>query len=166
MDGLTFIAEMSKAVAWPLAVVALALIFRPQLRALLARISKGRLGPAEFEFEQQLQMLAAQSIGPGTAGATGAVAAVMLSAGSARQAILAAGRNLEHRAQAGMQSLCAYDLALYQQLRGLRDQVSQRVDFSPSPEAAGTYVQLARGLQARMEQARMQQQARAVEKAA
>ncbi|MEG1767557.1 MAG: hypothetical protein RR311_03775 [Comamonas sp.] len=152
---------MSRALAWPLAVVALALIFRPQLRALLSRISKGRLGPAEFEFEQQLQMLAAQS-----AGATGAVAAVMLSAGSARQAILAAGRNLEHRAQVGMQSLCAYDLALYQQLRGLRDQVSQRVDFSPSPEAAGTYVQLARGLQARMEQARMQQQARPVEKAA
>lgn len=153
MDRLTFIAEMVKAAAWPVAVVALALIFRQQLGALLTRLSKGKLGAAEFEFEQQLMLLAegipAGAIGNGAA----ASGAVIPAAGASRQAILAAWRNLEHRAQAGQQSLCGQDRALYQQLRGLRDQASQSVDFNPSPQAVGIFLQLARGLQARIEQA-------------
>ena len=152
MDTLTFIAEMVKAAAWPLAVVAMALIFRQQLGALLTRLSKGKLGAAEFEFEQQLKLLAAGI--PAGAGIT--AAAMLPAAGASRQAILAAWRNLEHRTQAGGQSLCAQDRALYQQLRGLRDQASQSVEFNPSPEAVGLFLQLARGLQARMEQARGQ----------
>lgn len=156
MDGLTFIAEMIKALAWPLAMVAIALIFRRQLRTLLTRMSKGRLGPAEFEFEQELRVLAAQSSGPGETAAADAVAAVMPSAGAGRRAILTAWRNLQHRAQAGMHSLAACDVALYQRLRSLSEQASQRLDFNPSPESVAAYVQLARGLQARMEQARGQ----------
>lgn len=153
MDTLTFIAEMVKAAAWPVAVVAMALIFRPQLSALLTRLSKGKLGSAEFEFEQQLKLLAAGIPAGAGSMAAAAVAAVMPAAGASRQAILAAWRNLEHRAQAGRQSLCAQDSALYQQLRGLRDQASQSVDFNPSPQAVGIFLQLARGLQARIEQA-------------
>lgn len=159
MDGLTFIAEMIKALAWPLAMVAIALIFRRQLRTLLTRMSKGRLGPAEFEFEfeQELRVLAAQSSGPGETAAADAVAAVMPSAGAGRRAILTAWRNLQHRAQAGMHLLAECDVALYQRLRSLSEQASQRLDFNPSPESVAAYVQLARGLQARMEQARAQQ---------
>lgn len=156
MDTLTFIAEMVKAAAWPLAVVAMALIFRQQLGALLTRLSKGKLGAAEFEFEQELKVLAAQSSGPGEVAALATGAAVMPSAGAGRQAILTAWRNLEHRAQAGMHLLAAGDVALYRRLRSLRDQTSQRLDFKPSAESVGAYVQLARGLQARMEQARGQ----------
>ena len=158
MDSLTFIAELIKALAWPLAVVALALIFRQQLRTLLARLSKGRLGPAEFEFEQELKLLAAQSPAPASAevAAVASGAAVLPAAGGARQAILTAWRNLEHRAQAGMHLLAAGDVALYRRLRSLRDQASQRLDFNPSPASVAAYVQLARGLQARMEQARGQ----------
>lgn len=160
MDSLTFIAELIKALAWPLAVVALALIFRQQLRTLLARLSKGRLGPAEFEFEQELKLLAAQSPAPAPASAEVAAvalgAAVLPAAGGARQAILTAWRNLEHRAQAGMHLLAAGDVALYRRLRSLGDQASQRLDFNPSPASVAAYVQLARGLQARMEQARGQ----------
>lgn len=155
MDGLTFIAEMIKALAWPLAAVVIALIFRQQLRALLTRISKGRLGPAEFEFEQELKVLAAQSCVPAE-GAVATGAAVMASAVAGRQAILTAWRNLEHRAQAGMHLLAVCDVALYRRLRSLRDQAGQRLDFNPSPESVGAYMQLARGLQARMEQARAQ----------
>lgn len=153
MDTLTFIAEMVKAAAWPMTVVTLALIFRAQLGALLTRLSKGKLGAAEFEFEQQLKLLAAGI--PAGAGSMAAAAAgvVMPAAGASRQAILAAWRNLEHRAQGGRQSLGAQDRALYQQLRGLRDQASQSVDFNPSPQAVGIFLQLARGLQARIEQA-------------
>ena len=154
MDALTFIAEMIKALAWPLGGVAIALIFRQQLRALLTRMSKGRLGPAEFEFqfEQELKVLAAQTSGPKDA-AVAIGAAVMPSAGTGRQAILGAWRNLQHRAQAGMHSLAACDVALYRRLRSLSEQASLCLDFNPSPQSVGVYVQLARGLQARMEQA-------------
>jgi hypothetical protein len=156
MDGLTFIAEMIKALAWPLAAVAIALIFRQQLGALLRRMSQGRLGPAEveFEFEQELRVLAAQSCVPAE-GAVAVGAAMMPSAGAGRQAILGAWRNLQHRAQAGMHSLAACDVALYRRLRSLSDLASQRLDFKPSPESVAAYVQLARGLQARLEQARV-----------
>lgn len=156
MDWLTFIVEMLKASAWPLAVVVIALIFRQQLRALLARISKGRLGPAEFEFEQELQVLAAQLAKPGAAISARATAAVIPAVGSARNEILAAWRELEHAAQtlagAGMQQLAAQDITLYQQLGALRDQASFGVHFRPSAESASAYVQLAHSLRARIEQ--------------
>jgi hypothetical protein len=53
MDTLTFIAEVTRVVAWPSAAVTTALIFREQLRALLSRIRNGKVEPAEFEFEQE-----------------------------------------------------------------------------------------------------------------
>ena len=61
MDILTFIAELVKATAWPLAAITIALIFRQQLRALLSRIRKGKVGPAEFEFEQEVKELTEQA---------------------------------------------------------------------------------------------------------
>ncbi|WP_159917663.1 hypothetical protein [Pantoea sp. 18069] len=150
MDGLTFTAEMVKAGAWPSAVVAMALIFREQLRALLARLSKGRLGPAEFEFEQELQVLAAQSAGSGSAFLARANAGTLPPEGSARNAILVAWRDLEQAVHGLAEQPPAQDLVLYRQLGALRDQVSHGLDFSPSPESASAYVQLARGLQARI----------------
>lgn len=55
-----------------------------------------------------------------------------------------------------MHLLAACDVALYRRLLSLSDQASQRLDFKPSPESVAAYVQLARGLQARLEQARVQ----------
>jgi hypothetical protein len=52
MDSLAFISEMTKSLAWPLVSVCIAFIFRRQLQALLGRIKKGKVGPAEFEFEE------------------------------------------------------------------------------------------------------------------
>ena len=57
MDTLTFIVEIVKATTWPLAAIAIALVFRGQIKDLAARVRKGKLGPAEFEFEQQLKDL-------------------------------------------------------------------------------------------------------------
>ena len=57
MDTLTFIVEVLKATTWPLASVAIALIFREQLRDLLLRLRKGKVGPAEFEFEERVASL-------------------------------------------------------------------------------------------------------------
>lgn len=161
MDWLTFVAEMVKAAAWPMAAVAIALIFRPQLRTLLGRLNKGRLGPAEFEFERELRELAAQSAalrsagprsaGPRSAGPGAATAAVLPSTGSARAAIAAAWRDLQHAAPPDMQMLAAADRALYQQLDALQELAPQAGEFNPSPESVNAYVQLARGLQARLQ---------------
>lgn len=157
MDWLTFTAEIVKAAAWPAVAVVIALIFRSQLGALMARLSRGRLGPAEFEFEQQLKVLAARSAKARAAtsvGAPGATAAVMPDAGSAREAIMGAWHGLEEAARAGMQQRSAQDMALYRQLGALRDQVQHTADFQPSPESVNLYVQLAQSLQARLEGAR------------
>ena len=58
MDKLTFIVEMTKALAWPIAATVIAVTFRAQIRELIRRIKKGKLGPAEFEFEERLRELA------------------------------------------------------------------------------------------------------------
>lgn len=158
MDMLTFTAEIFKAAAWPAVAVAVVLVFRPQLRALMARLSRGRLGPAEFEFEQQLKALAARApragrAAPGAATAF-ASAAVMPAAGAARDAVLAAWARLEQAARTGMQQLSGRDMALYRQLGALRDQAQHSPGFEPSAESARTYVQLAQGLQERMQRGR------------
>ena len=57
MDWLTFVVEMSKSLAWPVASVLIAVLFREQIAALLARMKKGKLGPAEFEFDEAVLAL-------------------------------------------------------------------------------------------------------------
>jgi len=61
MDALTFVAKLFKAGAWPIAVVALALLFRTKIEELLTRLTKGKLGPAEFEFEARLREIERES---------------------------------------------------------------------------------------------------------
>ena len=58
MDILTFIAELVKAAAWPITAIVVALLFRSEFRALLARLKKGKVGVAEFEFQEQVAELA------------------------------------------------------------------------------------------------------------
>lgn len=55
MDTLLFIAELSKALAWPLAAFGIALLFRKQLVELLRTVKRGKVGPAEFEFEREIK---------------------------------------------------------------------------------------------------------------
>ena len=57
MDWLTFVVEMSKSLAWPVASVLIAVLFREQIAALLARMKKGKVGPAEFEFDEAVLAL-------------------------------------------------------------------------------------------------------------
>lgn len=58
MDTLTFIAELVKAAAWPVTTIAVAIFFRTEFRALLSRLKKGKVGAAEFEFQEQVAELA------------------------------------------------------------------------------------------------------------
>lgn len=158
MDALTFTAEIFKAAAWPAVALAVVLVFRSQLRALMARLSRGRVGPAEFEFEQQLQSLAARLPQAGPAAPDAASgrpgASALPAAGAARKDILAAWACLEQAARTGMQHLSPRDMVLYRQLGALRDQAQHSPGLEPAAEAVRTYVQLARGLQARMERGR------------
>lgn len=153
MDWLTFTAEMFKAAAWPAAAVTIALMFQPQLRALLNRLNKGRFGPAEFEFEQAVQVLAAQSATPPAPRPAWPASSVARAAVPAREAIAAAWHELEQAAQSGAPHLAplgAQDMALYRQLEALHEQAHAQAQFHPSAQALNDYVQLARGLKARI----------------
>jgi hypothetical protein len=58
MDILTFIAALVKAVVWPITTIMVAVLFRTEFRALLNRLKKGKVGSAEFEFQDQVEELA------------------------------------------------------------------------------------------------------------
>lgn len=47
------LAKLLSSIAWPLAGVNISVVFRKELAALLARLKRGKVGSAEFEFERQ-----------------------------------------------------------------------------------------------------------------
>lgn len=173
MDILTFIAELVKATAWPLAAITIALIFRQQLRALLSRIRKGKVGPAEFEFEQEVKELTEQAPLQSTPPEI-STPTVTLATTNPRAAILDAWLGVEssikrlaynsglptqigHRNPSTIMReiekngiLQSNDVALFNDLRVLRNQATHDPDFSPSPESVVNYVQLAHGLKHRI----------------
>jgi len=61
MDALTFISEIVKAVAWPLSVLTIALIFRKQLAQILKLLIRIRYGDFEFEFDREFSKLEAKA---------------------------------------------------------------------------------------------------------
>ena len=169
MDGLAFTAEMTKALAWPLASVVIAWIFRAQIEVLLVRMKKGKLGPAEFEFEQgvlQAQRELPQDLLPAATHVAGTSEldriaseprAVVLDAWlKVERALneLAAVRGSRKATGAQSASSTATDLVrdglldpwllnLIRDLRRLRNQATHEADFAPSTQAVVSYVQMA-----------------------
>jgi hypothetical protein len=179
MDWLTFIVEIVKASAWPLAVVLMALLFRRELRALLARIKKGKVGPAEFEFEEtvkELEKEAAQLPGPPETLEVPS-AKVSLTTSEPRAAIMNAWLEVENalsslaqtrlglppglarsplpaiRAIQKAQLIEQHYLTLYNELRVLRNQAAHELDFNPSMDSVLSYVRLAKELTEVLEKA-------------
>lgn len=174
MDVLTFIAEIVKAIAWPVAAITIAVLFQKQIRALLTRVRKGKVGPAEFEFEQEIKELVEQAPldAPTTPAST---PSVTLAASHPRAAILDAWTRVEGAvnrlaAQYGFGTsrsrrsalwtvrmlekdgnITVEDVALFDDLRVLRNQAGHDDDFSPSAESAIQYVRLAHSLADRLE---------------
>lgn len=172
MDWLTFIAEIVKAIAWPVAVVLLARIFRPELANLLRGLKKGKIGPAEFEFERTVKEL--ESTAPDLAWTPAEtdrpIEYVRLAATHPRAAILEAWVRLEDRAIefalskgltnpsarrhpqgafAGIRSsgiLSKRHLDVLDELRELRNEAAHDPDFNPPYDAVVTYVYLAENL--------------------
>jgi hypothetical protein len=55
MDCLTFIVEITKAAAWPIAAVVIGLMFRVPINLLLARMKRASVFGAEADFERELE---------------------------------------------------------------------------------------------------------------
>jgi uncharacterized protein YutE (UPF0331/DUF86 family) len=180
MDILTFIIELLKAVAWPITALGIAMLFRGQLISLLNRIRKGKLGPAEFEFEEAVKALkeeaaevvqAPLAIGVGTPTVklvSSEPRAAILSAWlqvEAAAANLAIGRQLVDprsarnpsaviRAIQKAEIIQPQYISLLSELRHLRNQAVHETDFSPSTESVLSYVQLAEEIANAMQSAR------------
>jgi len=179
MDALTFIAEIAKALAWPVASVVIALIFRAQIQALLLRMKKGKLGPAEFEFEEGVRELQRTEQLPPVASESSAIEtassdrvakeprSVVLEAWlKVEAAIDSLGKKSGHfnaLARPGSSLLAKLLLkagvlppelhSLYRELQQLRNQASHDLDFKPSAESVFTYVRLAQHLEAELSKA-------------
>ena len=177
MDWLTFTTEIAKAIAWPGAVTAVALLFRPEIKGLLGRVRKGKLGPAEFEFEQGVRELKAEIPKdlPALPAPEPQEPSALRAIAEPRAVVLDAWRNVEqamnllaqkhgvHNALAGPGSNYAvtslakagalepWALNIYRDLRRLRNQATHDASFSPSPESVLAYVQTASELTAELQ---------------
>lgn len=170
MDWLTFTVELAKALAWPVAAVVIALMFRDQLKGLLSRVRKGKLGPAEFEFEESVRVLKSeaaevtktplQPLPKDTLAllATNPRAAIIsswLEVEEALRALLKA-RNVAPsalgsplRTLQSVRELGIIDpvfIEFTDELRQLRNRAAHDSDFSPSPESVADFARLAKEL--------------------
>ncbi|MFZ5519939.1 MAG: hypothetical protein ACOZD0_01910 [Pseudomonadota bacterium] len=171
MDALSFIAELVKALAWPLATVAIAVIFRSQLVSLLGRLKGGKLGPAEFAFERAVEKLEAAAVDlPSTAAGRASSSDIQLATTSPRAAIIEAWLEIEENAIAfalcrnlvqptarrnpmgainGVYKsgfLSESQKAILRELQELRNDAAHNPDFSPSTDSVLRYVRLAKDL--------------------
>lgn len=168
MDLLTFITEMTKALAWPVVLFSLALLFRRQVVELIRNIKKGKIGPAEFEFESAIKELESvtPSLPPQQPESENAEQ-IRLAVGHPRAAVLEAWMKLEDRAinlalsrgiinatarryaggairqirNAGL--LKPSQLSVLEELQYLRNQAAHNPDFSPTTDSVIGYIQLA-----------------------
>jgi hypothetical protein len=179
MDWLTFISEMVKAAAWPVTTVVIALLFREQIISLLKRLKKGKVGPASFEFEEEVKALQEEVESSPLAPRLPSVGrpTVALVASNPRAAVLSAWLKVESEAanlavkkgllseqaarnsgtvirairQAGI--LPEQYAPLLSELRLLRNKAAHELDFGPSTDSVLSYVQLAEELKDALQQA-------------
>lgn len=173
MDLLSFTVEICKAIAWPVAAVVIALSFRAQIRALLVRMKKGKLGPAEFEFEQGVRELE-ETIGaaPDSPSKTpSSSASALLFSKEPRVAILETWLKVDAAAeQLGrkhglLDDQRPHDIGLvvrrlrmkgvldweheklYKQLRALRNSAVHEIEFAPLADSVASFVSFAEFLE-------------------
>jgi hypothetical protein len=173
MDALTFVVQMTQALAWPVAAIVLVLLLRRPLVRLIPLIQKLRYGPFELDFGRQIAELAmeAERELPATDQPdSGGEAARLtgLAQVSPRAAVLEAWLQVEQAAMALSQreglalssqelrtplllgqaleqagSLDDAKMAIYHQLRNLRNAAAHATNFELDTEAALEYVRLA-----------------------
>ena len=174
MDILTFLAELLKATAWPIATVVIAIIFHTEFRALLHRIRKGKVGPAEFDFAEQVKELANDieetTVRPVTASFPLTPEVVSLATLNPRAALLSAWVEIEaaltnlaqkhgllndqtrRNPSVLVRALAKADLIPMPRvpafiiLRNLRNQAAHDINFNPSEDAVLGYLEIAEEL--------------------
>lgn len=169
-------------IGWPIAAVYIAYTFRKELAALLARLKKGKWGSAEFEFENYVREVDAEADIPRTQEAESiSPSAAARASTDPRGAIVTAWIDVEDalfelvrsrqlsevgptskpnrgtvwaiRAVQKAQALDASWVALFHDLRAMRNEAAHSTDFSPPPESVIKYVQLAKELAGAMRNA-------------
>jgi hypothetical protein len=181
VDWLTFVATIIGSLAWPVATLVLVLALRKQIVELLPHVRKLKAGPVEAEFEREVKAIEAEvevsvpRLEP-TVVETPSDRLYKLAQVSPRAAILEAWQGIEFTARrailqhagspipdvssplrvakelARLKLLSPEDLALFHDLRGLRNQATHAPDFSPSFDAVSRYLQLSAGLERRLSQ--------------
>ena len=170
MDWLSFIVGVLKAISWPVAVIIIVVVFKAQISELILRVRKRKFGSAELEFSQDVTELAAQVPEAAKAPAQFARSATQ-SPANERDVILNAWLSIEesaHKLAWGSnlvgrpapirtirfieknKLLSADDIALYNDLRALRNQAAHTFEFSPPSTSVEQYVKLAAYLQEKM----------------
>jgi hypothetical protein len=177
MDGATFVIRFIEALAWPGAAVTIAFVFRKELRSLMPLIRKLKAGPLEAEFEREVQAIAEDvadedepifdprdqmlvdlvKVSP-----RAAILEAWLNVESAtRRAVMHRGGSPPPDVSSPVQSIrmlvdnddiSSQDLAIFHELRGLRNQAAHVPGFDPSPRAAMKYVYMASQLRSRLEE--------------
>jgi len=178
MDLLTFSVEMTKALAWPISTAVIAFAFRQQIKELLHRMKKGKVGPAEFEFEEKLREMVASNQdlviledqkerGIGALRIAAEPRAIVFETwidietelraiakdvglpADERVSIMKLTEILEDHKK--IDRLAAVAI---QDMQKLRNSAAHGLEFSPEPEAILTYVHMGRALKALLRKAR------------
>ncbi len=174
--------KILSSLAWPIAAVYIAFFFKKELAALLARLKKGKWGAAEFEFENYVREVEAETEIPRTPESENVTPSVAARASTdPRGAIVSAWIEVEDalfslvrnwqlsdpvssakqirstvwaiRAVQKAQALDPNWIALFYDLRAMRNEAAHSPDFSPPPDAVLKYVQLAKELTSAMRDA-------------
>ena len=180
MDFWSFVASVISALAWPIAAVVIAFAFRSEIRVLVPLLRKLKAGPIEAEFERdvkELQQDAGAVVGIEPPGELQGREQMLreLARVNPKSAILEAWLGVELAVRrAALQRIggspppdvtsplramrelvqhevvTGFDAALFQDLRGLRNQAAHIQEFNPSYESAVEYVKMASLLEARL----------------
>lgn len=177
MDRLTFIATLFGHLAWPVATIIVILLLRDEIKQLLRLVKKLKAGPVEAEFEREVKELAAAAdsneppLPPAPVNADQQFL-IKLAEVSPRSAILEAWRRVETAIFKTIDQHAIYvspreanspyaavraltkdgyisndELALYHDLRTLRNQAAHKEEFDPNLEAALSYISLSAKLE-------------------
>ena len=181
MSGLEFTIRLIESLVWPIAVVVIVFSFRGELRKILPLLRKLKAGPIEAEFEQAvleakqeaeyitrdpneikaLENKAQPLIRLAEVNPRSAILEAWLGVESAlkRAAFQHAGSPLpsatspiqQIRVLDGEDLLDSVNVALFHDLRGLRNQAVHINDFQLSRKAAENYIKLAASLESRLD---------------
>lgn len=170
LDWLGFISSIVAAISWPVAILAILIMFRAQMRELLSRIKSGKFGSAEFAFESAvIDLVVEEPITEEMLPTTPPPSPV--AASNSRDAVLEAwirvssaatelalrhglidvskrmGPSATARALRTAKLINTQDARSFLKLRDLRNTAAHSSDFDPSADSVSNYIKIATHLE-------------------